>query len=400
MAAQTPLEELGYPLAFRVDDSGAFDAPGPRLDQAQRTRIRSLSDMQKEALVTSSRSGETWRMASDEGPYLGGADIAPPPLAFMTTGMVCSFAEQVQTVARDRALELRDLTLVQDNFYAIRGSALRGDMTGSALSPTLEVRVEADAHEETVHEVVADGVASAPITGLLNGVHESRFTLTHNGDALGTERVHEFDGPRLDDPRSAFERLSRDGQASDLPAIRHTGRTTEEFQGDREKYSSGSGVGFEAEQDRVIHLRGICRRRDDGLLHVEQKLYSPRGSVFEFLADEPAGHGGQGRAPDALTYVAAGLGFCFMTQFGRYADIVDKPLSDYRIVQDTNFAAGDLDAGTPPAAESAQSHVFLDTPEGPEFARTVLDMSEQTCYLHALCRTDLDPTIEVELTSG
>lgn len=83
----TPLQQLGYPLFFNVDRHGEtdLDAPSPRLDQAQRARVRSLASMQKEALVTSSVSGNTWRLASDEGEYLDGDDVAPCPLAFMTT---------------------------------------------------------------------------------------------------------------------------------------------------------------------------------------------------------------------------------------------------------------------------------------------------------------------------
>ncbi len=93
--------------------------------------------------------------------------------------------------------------------------------------------------------------------------------------------------------------------------------------------------------------------------------------------------------------MSAGIAFCFMTQFGRYAEIVRKELPSYRIVQDTHFARGD-GAGTPGTADPVETHVFLDTPEGDDFAREVLDMSEQTCFLHALCRTDLAPVVRLE----
>ena len=41
----TPLEALGCPLGFEVADGIGLDAPPVRLDQAQRTRVRSLSGM-------------------------------------------------------------------------------------------------------------------------------------------------------------------------------------------------------------------------------------------------------------------------------------------------------------------------------------------------------------------
>ena len=46
------------------------------------------------------------------------------------------------------------------------------------------------------------------------------------------------------------------------------------------------------------------------------------------MSDEPQGLGGRSRAPDAVTYISAGIGFCFMTQFGRYAKIIKKERPD------------------------------------------------------------------------
>jgi hypothetical protein len=69
-------------------------------------------------------------------------------------------------------------------------------------------------------------------------------------------------------------------------------------------------------------VRGICTLREDGVKQVELRLYNPHGSVFYSLSDEAPENGGRGLAPDAASYLSAGIGFCFMTQFGRYASIV------------------------------------------------------------------------------
>ena len=422
MAAITPLEELGYPLFHEVQGARGVDlsAPSPRIEQAQRARVRHLQGMQKEALVTSSLSGTTWRLVSDEGDYLDGDDVAPCPLAFLTTGMVCSCANEIQALAGERGIDIRDLTIVQDNYYTMTGSALRGDMTGGALDPELDVRIDADADEATLHELVADAVESAPVTGLLRRVLENEFALALNGERLSPDRVADLDAPQLADDAEVFEDVprgadagGRDTDASERgadeaaqPLGRNTGRLTEEFTGDRSKYTGGASSSLASEQDRVLHLRGTMTLRDDGLKSVEVELYSPQGSIFEMLSEELEGHGGRERAPDAATYLAAGIGFCFMTQFGRYADIVDKELSDYRIVQNTHFSGGAASvagantgdgAGSvePARAAPVETHVFLRSPEGEAFARDVLDMSEQTCFLHALCRMDLVPEVEV-----
>ena len=93
-----------------------------------------------------------------------------------------------------------------------------------------------------------------------------------------------------------------------------------------------------------------------------------------------------------MSYVAAGLGFYFMTKFGRYADIIGKELSEYCIVLGTHFSSRGASAGTGERgrAEPVGTRVFLASPEGEAFARETLDMAEQTCFLHAFCRTNLD----------
>ncbi len=59
-----------------------------------------------------------------------------------------------------------------------------------------------------------------------------------------------------------------------------------------------------------------CTLRDDGMKEILQLQYSPHGTSFNFLSEEAPEHGGLGRAPDANSYISAGIGFCFMTQFG------------------------------------------------------------------------------------
>jgi organic hydroperoxide reductase OsmC/OhrA len=78
-----------------------------------------------------------------------------------------------------------------------------------------------------------------------------------------------------------------------------------------------------------------------------------------------------------------------MTQLGRYAHIVKKPLGDYRLVQDTCFG----ESGTSADAEPVRTHVFLAVSDD-DYARTLVDMGEQTCFLHAACRG----TVPVEIT--
>jgi len=120
--------------------------------------------------------------------------------------------------------------------------------------------------------------------------------------------------------------------------------------------------------------------------------YSPYGTSFRLLSSE------DGRAPDANTLISAGIGFCFMTQFGRFVSMRKLDLPDYRIVQDTHFSLGEAsgDTGKPGAADPIETHVYLQTSESDETAQEMLDISEQTCFLHAFCRTDLKTKLKIK----
>ena len=405
-AAENVLGGDPRPVFFAVDrpDALGLDGPPPRDGETVRVWARSLAGMQKEAVVRSTAGG-AWRLASDEGPYLDGFDAAPCPLGFMTVGMVSSWMNAVLDAARARGVTVRDLVLVQDNRYTMEGSALNGTMTGGALPVELEVCVDADAGEDAVRELVAEAVGGASVYDVLRRPHVSRFTLAVNGAETQLGRAARLDGGRAADPAAAFSRVAPADPAG-VPLVRV--EAVKPVAG----VAGGAGTSLRAEQRRQLHLRAVCRRRPDGVKEIEQQLHSPLGSTFRFLSDEPPEQGGRGAAPSAASYMAAGVAFCFMTQLGRYAAILGKDLHGYRIVQDTSFpgraaaravsssaAAAPSGPGGATAAGAAlagvagavETHVYLDTREGVDFARRCLDMGEQTCFLHALYRTPLEP---------
>ncbi|MFB0610823.1 OsmC family protein [Aurantiacibacter poecillastricola] len=372
------------PSFFLVEGGDkALSPPQDRLGQAVRFAARSLSVMQKEGLVASSVSGQVWRVVSDEGAYLDGFDEAPCPLSFLTVGMVSSFMTELLALAKQRGIALGRVELVQDNYYTMKGSALKGTMTGGAKDVDLEARIESDADAETLRALVCDAVAASPLSGLMRGAQDSLFTLTHQGRPVVPDKAKVVEGEVPPDPSGLIEGVT---PASAQPIIRRAGMSplTEEA-------TSSQGSSLAEEQDRVLHVRGICTVREDGVKQIEQQLFNPHGSIFHFLSDE------QGRAPDAISFMAAGIGFCFMTQLGRYAKIAKKHLGAYNVVQDIHFSPGGASGGTGEAgkADPVETHVYLDTDEDEDFARAALDMGEQTCFLHAFCRTDLKARVRV-----
>ena len=377
-----PLLESGKPLFFKVanDDEAGFAAPGNRLGEAIRLCVRSLSVMQKEALVASAHTGNVWRLASDEGAYLDGLDAAPCPLSFLTTGMVCSYMNEILALAGQRGININNIRLVQDNYYTMKGSALKGTMIGGAKDVELEVQIDCDADQDAINRLLVEAVAASPLNGLMRGSKESLFTLCHNGEEIEPAKALPLGQPVLKDPGDRFD--SAMPTSDDWSGLLIKGGITPKT----EESVTLAGDSLKEEQDRILHIRGICTLREDGVKQVEQHLFNPHGSIFHFLSDEAPINGGKGLAPDAASYISAGIGFCFMTQFGRYAKIVKKDLQEYRIIQDTHFSLGGASGGTGKAgtADPVETHVHLVSGEDDEFARTILDMSEQTCFLHAL----------------
>ncbi|MEO6078361.1 MAG: OsmC family peroxiredoxin [Steroidobacteraceae bacterium] len=393
-SSDNPLKSNGRPLFFKVGNVGALgiSAPAIRLDDSIRVCARNLSVMQKEALVLSGRTGAMWRLASDEGAYLAGQDEAPCPLAFFSTGMVSSYMNEILALAGQRGIAIDNVRLVQDNYYTMRGSALKGTMVGGARNVHLTAQIASRSPQQTLAQLVIDATMASPINGLLRGSRESLFTLTRNGTELkhaGARPVGRFaetdPGDRMEAVRPAptdWSGLIKRGGIT--PKAEHSTTLTNDSLSD--------------EQNRLLHVRAICTLRDDGVKQIEQHLYNPHGSIFYFLSDESPESGGHGLAPDAISYASTGIAFCFMTQLGRYAKIARKSIQAYRIIQDAHFSLGGAsgETGVAGRADPVETHVYLDTSENEDFARTALAMSEQTCFLHALCRSDLKVKVSIQ----
>ncbi|MGI9424254.1 MAG: OsmC family protein [Hyphomicrobiaceae bacterium] len=391
------LVDSGLPLFFRVDNPGdvRIAPPAVRKGDALQTWVRSLSVMQKEAIVASQRTGLTWRLASDEGPYLNGHDAAPCPLAFLTAGMIASYMNEITALARQRNVTIRRLRLIQDNYYTMQGSMPKRTMVGGALPVELAIEIDCDLGGTDLNQLVTDAVHASPINGLMRGKLASLFALAKNGSPLTLAKAQPLAGDIYPDPGDRF--------ATGKPAPGLSGSNLVWPNGTTPKKEVAGGTAaasssLQAEQNRTLNIGGICTLRDDGLKEITQLQYSPHGTSFTFLSEEAPVNGGDGRAPDANTLMSAGVAFCFMTQFGRFVSMLDLDLQDYRIVQDTHFSLGGATGGTgrPGEADPIETHVYLSTGESDDVAREMLDISEQTCFLHAFCRTDLKPKLRIK----
>jgi len=372
--------------ASNADEVG-IDAPENRRGDSLRTWARSLSGFQKEALVRSALTGDTWRLVCDEGPYLNGYDEAPCPLAFLSTGMVASYMNEIVALGEQRGVNIRSLRLIQDNFYTSKGSMPKRTLTGGAENIELQVEIDCDLDDDVLTSFLTDATFASPLNGLMRGQLDSLFKLASNGKELHTVGATELKAPLYPDPGDKF--ADANVVNSDLTLVRKIGTTPEKTVA---KGTSKSGSSLSDEQDRRLNIGAVATLREDGMKDIQQMQYSPHGTSFGFLSSE------DGRAPDANTLISAGIAFCFMTQFGRFVSMLKLDLSEYRIVQDSHFSLGGASGktGKPGEADPLETHVFLKTAESDEVAQEMLDMSEQTCFLHAFCRTDLKTILKVK----
>lgn len=378
----------GLPPFFKVGnaDEVGIDAPENRKGDALRTWVRSFSGFQKEALVRSAKTGDTWRLVSDEGPYLNGHDAAPCPLAFLSTGMAASYMNEILAFADKKGVEIRKLKLILDNYYTMQGSMQKRTMVGGAENIELQVEIDCDLDDGALNEFLINATYASPLNGLMRGQLESLFKLGKNGSELPTSKVAELDGPLFPDPGNHFAKAQPADGTADLMAP--VGPTPKK---DVVNGTATGGSSLTDVQDRRLNIGAVAVMREDGLKELQQMQYSPYGTSFRFLSSE------DGRAPDANSLISAGVGFCFMTQFGRFVSMLKLDLPDYRIVQDSHFSLGGASGGTGKAGEAdpLETHVYLETSEDDATAKEMLDISEQTCFLHAFCRTDLKTKLKV-----
>jgi hypothetical protein len=189
-----------------------------------------------------------------------------------------SYMEEILALAKQRGIVVRNIKLIQDNYYTMKGSALKGTMTGGAKDIELEAQIDSKANKGVLQSSVLDAVAASPLDGLMRGRKDSLFTITHNNKEIKLGKAMSIGSPALPDPGDKFNRAEpAPGDWSDL-IVRNglTPKTAESV--------TLAGDSLKEEQDRTLHVRGICTLRPDGIKHVEQQLYNPHGSIFHFHA--------------------------------------------------------------------------------------------------------------------
>lgn len=387
MMTDLSLETLDRPLIHAVDglEAVGLAPPADRHGQSIRAWVRSLDGIQKEGVTLSGLTGRAWRFASDEGAHLGGRDFAPNPLSYVSVGMAASFMTELRALATARGITLGNPVLVLENFYFRDGSFPKGTMVSGALPPEVSLDCQSSASPEETQRLLLDAVAAAPVNGLVRDEKISLFTLTHNGTQIDPVTVAALSGDALADPGDPIAALTPSDTADTRQPLAQKTMSEEDMA--RKVAANPPSAPVLDGTKKLLHLRTTCTVRPDGTYECLREQYAQSSSTWSFIVDDTP-DAARATAPDAGSYFAIGLAFCFMTQIGRFSHMAKHPLDAYRVVQDLHFTLGGASSGrgTGGTGDPVETHVFMDSTISADDVRDVIRVAEKTCFLHALCR--------------
>ncbi|MDH5535417.1 MAG: OsmC family protein, partial [Betaproteobacteria bacterium] len=391
------IEGSGFPLAFKAKRGKARPgvvAAGQGRD-VFKVEARQLAGHQKEAIVTEGEAGSAWRVTSDEGKHLKGADVAPFPLGVFNAGLHADLINRLLAGARERELPLSSLEIDLKNGYSMTGAFFRGDGKGYAEPAAIKVKIASTAEPSQIARLVRDAVSASPALAAMRLPLENTFALYVNGRRRTVTTMKNSDAPDAADP---FRTYSKPPQpiagTDDLPdLIRKTGQ---QMAGTAAIAPAGAQAG-----GRIVReVSGVSRLLDPaGVTETDTWLEMPGMSHFALKTDERA-TGDQ--APSGLALLSAGIAFCYMTQLSRYIEHMKFKIRAVRLVQYSPYAVtgSAKDASWRGGVEPVDTHLFLNGEESDETHERLMNIAATTCYLHATLVSQLAPVVSVELSGS
>ncbi|NKB56494.1 MAG: hypothetical protein GKS00_09175 [Alphaproteobacteria bacterium] len=334
--------------------------------------------MQKRGQIVRPRTGEAWQLLCDEGAGLGGTDWAPPPLAYFAAGMASSV-----TAAITEKLSGCAISVALDNNYSLSGSILRGTMEGKGHDPDVAVTIEGSTlsppeKSGTVLEAVSHGLAGY----LMKSVFRSEFCLIASGAPVELDLPHwqqDIDASTM--PTAPLEQAN-----AATPYVAKAFIRPED-----PAFNTVGGSGHDAVQNRALKVSATTTTATDSVFTMEAGIARPNASVYNIRGSSDEGASG---APSSASLIAAGIGFCYMTQLGRYAEAAKRPIDNYRMIQAIDIPLPGADGSQTPVIGTK---LFLNQ-DGldEEFARDLAHSAKRTCFLHSTLQSSLKSRISVK----
>jgi hypothetical protein len=357
----------GLPAAFPVAAGG-----GRRPEGLVTVEAAITGGHQKEALVYPAAPGPVWRLASDEGAYLRGTDLAPAPLMYWAAGVHADFARRLAALARTANADLRRLALAIEHGYQVSGSFAQGGARGEAFAPTLELEVECNAPPAAMRSLVDEAAAGSPLFAAMRTPRSNTFALYVNGRRRTLSGIPASNALDIADPFLAHAAAP---QPARRPAPAVIGK--QPLEPDAKIFSMPTSTGGLKFSSRIEGEFDLAT----GLDHAAVIFPGIPASTFSFVADATGE-----RAPTGLAYAWAGVAFCYLTQVSRYVETRKLAVTGVRLVQ------------RGPEAGPVDTHLFLNGGADDATMAELLGLAARTCYLHATLGASLAP--QVRLTTG
>lgn len=384
------IDGSGYPLAFQVAEAEHVNEviTGAAGDIGIRVEARSLYGHQKEVVVREGEGGAVWRLVSDEGPNLKGTDLAPFPLGFLNAAMHADFLQRALLLARAHEIALGEFSSMIDNHYTFSGSFFKGTGKGTADAVRVRAVARSSAVSAPAARVFESALAASPVHAAFAIPLTNVFALYVNGRRCPVRRVAASGTEDVVDPFLAHGRAPGPlaGRGAVEPII-----TRLEPDPDDRRPKLIAPEGFVP-----LIIRGAGEFVDAAGVVAVTVLPPAPGARFRIMADNCSV---PRCAPSPLALAAAGVAFCFMTQLGRYIEHRKYQVDGIRLVQTNRFSVTGRaeDFSLRADAGPFETHVFLNARESDEVMQTLIEIAENTCYLHAALRNRLPSRLELVL---
>ena len=382
------IDKDNYPLGFlfKKGEEQPDIVQGKTGSTTFTTHARQMALFQKEALVKEGNEGSTWRLSSDEGKHLLGTDIAPFPLGFFNAALHGDLTGRIRQFSKRDNILLEKIDMEVSNFYYMTGSFVKGDATGHAEPPLIEISITANTNPRKINKIILDALTASPfIYGYKNELH-SRFSLFINGTQKTLSNLPNCPIDAAEDPFMIY-RTSPTPQENCKLMVNIIKKTGDKLEGEITKAPTGTATKI---------IRNIY-----GESHSDTKLSTviadtvlglPGMTRFEIGSDE-----GGNTGPSGLSHLCAGISFCFLTQLHRYIEHQKFSISGMRLTQTIDFNVSE-EAGVQIGKMGAvDTHLYMNGEASEEEYERLLELSARSCYLHATLATPLEPKLEVQL---
>ncbi len=276
-----------------------------------------------------------------------------------------------------------------DNLYSFSGSFFKGTGQGSADGVEIRIQLKSNADANTIRALVKDAIQASPVFASLHTPLLNTFAIYVNGKRRDVIGMHSSTAQEKQDPFKKYTRLpsplKNDSDQTDLitkmPFV-----SSEEMQ-TMPSESARIGLRVKGHSELNESKTGVI---------AQTTLERPVGSKFGFKTDE---FSPQSTAPSGISYLCAGIAFCYMTQLLRYSEYLKYKISDIRMVQVNPFRlSGSVAKNNLQAfADPVDTHLFLNGEEADEVMQNLLTMGAKTCYLHAALSAQVTPQISISL---